>query len=712
MTQRGHVLVVDDDLVILQLIRQSLYAQGCAVTVATTGADALRSALAQPPDIILLDVMLPDADGIEICQRVRAEPLLAEVPVILITSLNDPTARLRSLEVGADDFIMKPIDFIELRARVGSILRLNRYRLLLEERTQRLRAEEKMMQRNRELLLLNSFIISTAAKLQNAHHVEESLYYACTVLVQALSLNAAEAWLLPDDGADLMVAYALANPDDEVLRPSVPEIMSYERARQLTTASVAALWTRDDTAREPISPDAAAWLQIYGDQSLLIAPIAIKSRITGAIVLLSPYDRVFGEHERAFAQSLVSAMSQAIEATLLHQQLQRHAEHLEEMVALRTNELQAERDRTQAILEALGEAVLVTDADCIIIYANPATSILTGYRNSELIGCSWCAMPHDESTTLLYKAIRDQVGRGQMWRGEVMSRRHDGTAYDTALTVAPIYDPQRANVPIGMVSIQRDITPLKAAERMKDQFISNVSHELRTPLSIITLHSGNLDTLYDRLTAEQQRRLIREVRAQAQLLDDLIGDILELSRIDSGHLSVNDWPIDLAEIMRHEVEQLRPLADRKGLRLDLQSDSGLLMQGDPAHLGQCIRNLLSNAIKFTPSGGSIFCECRRMDLGAEQLDSPEWPGFGPNDIGAWAGLRIVDTGIGIDAEHIGHLFERFYRVESQTHVPGTGLGLAITRELITRQGGWTGVASRPGAGSTFALYLPLSDDEW
>lgn len=708
MTHSGHVLVVDDDPVIRQLIQRSLQTQGCEVTIAGTAAEAISVALRQPPDIILLDVVLPDADGIEICRRIRAEPLLAEVTVIMITSSNDPDARLHSIEVGADDFITKPLDLIELRARVGSTLRLNRYRRLLEERTQRLRAEEEMARRNRELSLLNSFIFSTAARLQSMHHVEESLQNACTVLVQALGLTDAEAWLLPGEHGELLLASATTSSNAGSQQTARPAI-SYEWACKLTLIRTAALWTREDLEATTMPSEASLWLQSYSDRSLLIAPIVINGYVTGAIALIAPPERVFDEQERAFAQSLVGALGQAIEATLLHQQLKRHADHMEEMVAVRTNELQAERDRTQAILEALGEAVVVTDANCIIQYVNPAMNILTGYSNSELIGQSWCTMQRDESTALLYQAISDHVRTGQMWRGEVMSGRRDGTAYEAALTVAPIFDPQRAEAPIGMVSIQRDITPLKAAERMKDQFISNVSHELRTPLSIIALHSGNLDNLYDRLADEQRRRLIREVRSQAHLLNDLIGDILELSRIDSGRLTTDHRLIDLTEIMIQEAEQLRPLADRNSLQLELAFDQGLFMHGDPAQLGQCIRNLISNAIKFTPTGGSIRCECRKME--GELLNLQDWPGYSSSiDTGSWAGLRVVDTGIGIGAEHIGHLFERFYRVQSQSRVPGTGLGLAITRELITRHSGWTGVASEPGSGSTFAFYLPLAGE--
>ncbi|NTV63250.1 MAG: PAS domain S-box protein [Oscillochloris sp.] len=566
-----------------------------------------------------------------------------------------------------------------------------------------------MMRRNRELSLLNTFIISTAAKLQTNRHAQDSLHHACAVLVQALDLAAAESWLLLDVHNELLQAAATAS-SAEAVSLSIPTAITYPLALRLTALESSSQWAYSGTPSDVAPVEAVEWLQRYHGQTYLLAPITIKGKLAGMITLLSSGNRQLDAQEHAFAQSLVSALSQAIETTLLHEQLQRHAEHLEEMVAMRTNELQAERDRTQAILEALGEAVIVTDAECTINYVNPSATILTGYSSGELLGRCWCAMQQDESASLLYWAIRDHVRTGKMWRGEVLSGRRDGSTYDAALTVAPIFDPQRTTTPIGMVSIQRDITPLKAAERTKDQFISNVSHELRTPLSIIALHSGNLDTLYERITDEQRRHLIREIRAQTHRLDDLIGDILELSRIDSGQLRVEDRPVNLAEILRQEVEQLRPLAERKGLQLALRVNESLILRGDPAHLGQCVRNLLSNAIKYTPHGGHIHCECRSMDMSDGPLNPQDWPDYSLTDAGSWVGLRVVDSGIGIGAEHMTHLFERFYRVQSQTRVPGTGLGLAITRELITRHGGWTAVSSEPGVGSTFAFYVPLTSE--
>ncbi len=667
MAPSGSVLIVDDDPVIQQLMVAALQEQGYSVMMVGTGAHALEQAKAQLPDLILLDVLLPDIHGMEVCRRLRTEPSLAEVPVIMITALHDAEARLQSLHAGADDFITKPVDFLELRARVASILRLNRYRRLLEERTQRQRAEEEILRRNRDLSLLNEFIVTTAVQLRQASQIDHALEEACRVLVGGLDLMAASVQLQPK---------YMVNPLNHTFHAQVlhPRLSPHFLAQEGTPA--------------------------------LTVPLRIKDQVEGSMDLYADHGRTFEAHECALVQSLVSALAQAIETVLLNQQLQYHVNSLESIVTTRTYELQVERDRTQAILEALGEAVIVTDADGCISYANPAATELTGHCAQDLLGQAWQTIQGDSdgAAAALEPQIYDHIATGQVWRGDIRGVRRDGSGYDMALTVAPLFDLHHKDELAGMVSIQRDITLIKAAERMKAHFISNVSHELRTPLSIIALHSGNLDTLYHRLDDERRRQLIREIRFQTGQLDDLIGDVLELSRMDSGQMALQHQRLDLGLLLRNEAERLQPLAQRKQLQLDVQTVEGLVVQGDEGQLQQCVRNLISNAIKYTPDGGTIRCACCLLDASAGEEDA--WPSFSGHEAGSHVGLRIVDSGIGIAAEHLPHLFERFYRVENQSKVPGTGLGLAITRELISRHGGWTGVASTLGVGSTFAFYLP------
>jgi two-component system cell cycle response regulator len=135
MRHSSTILIVDDEPVGRETLQALLMAQGYNLTFASSGAEALAKVAELVPDLILLDVMMPDIDGFEVCQRLRVDPLLAEVPVIIVTALDDRNSRLRGIEVGADDFVTKPFDRAELRARVRTITRLNRYRRLLAERT-------------------------------------------------------------------------------------------------------------------------------------------------------------------------------------------------------------------------------------------------------------------------------------------------------------------------------------------------------------------------------------------------------------------------------------------------------------------------------------------------------------------------------------------------------------------------------------------------
>jgi signal transduction histidine kinase len=138
-------------------------------------------------------------------------------------------------------------------------------------------------------------------------------------------------------------------------------------------------------------------------------------------------------------------------------------------------------------------------------------------------------------------------------------------------------------------------------------------------------------------------------------------------------------------------------------------DEGLSVWGNDGQLRQVIRNLLNNAIKYTSDGGQITCEC--LARAGHELVEAAWPGSAGLPAGGWVALRVVDTGIAISPQDLPHIFERFYRVQSQGNIPGTGLGLSIARELVELHGGHIAAASTPGEGSIFAIYLPLLEEE-
>ena len=466
-------------------------------------------------------------------------------------------------------------------------------------------------------------------------------------------------------------------------------------------------------------------------------PLMAQGELIGTLHLeAQQVPNVFAPEYIEIVYEVAAPLAVAIQHARLHEQLRHHAGSLEETVTQRTGELMAERDRTQAILESLGEAVFVTDADGMILYDNPATVALTGFSSEEMVGQNWRLLLGEGHSEVAYAPAQVAMRAGKMWRGEMVNRRKDKALYDVAVTVTPLPVPDDSSLwtargraklapsmqgrpRIGSVWVQRDITPLKEAERFKDQFVSNVSHELRTPLSIVTLIVGNLDKLHDRLDDDQRREMIRSIREQVGLLNALIGDVLKISRIDSGRLSMERQLVDLAQLVREEADEQQPLARRKALALRVAGVESLIVQGNDGQLRQAIRNLLNNAIKFTPTGGQIVYECLVQDVnprskaerdGGAKLDM-EWPGGTGLPPGKWAALRVADTGIGISPEDVPHLFERFFRVKTQGNVPGTGLGLSITRELVELHGGYVALASVPGKGSVFGVYLPLLADD-
>lgn len=390
---------------------------------------------------------------------------------------------------------------------------------------------------------------------------------------------------------------------------------------------------------------------------------------------------------------------------LAEQALREERALLEARVAERTRELQLERDRTRAILESLGEAVMVFDTDGNLTYLNPAAARLTG-TNPETLGRWWDQQPGEGKLLLaeLHAAARNR----RAWQGELPFRRADGALYDAAVTVTPLFAPDDPEQVIGFVSVHRDITALKNAERMKDQFVSNVSHELRSPTSLITMLAGNLEMLYHRLDDARRLEVIGEIRKHTRHLSDLIGGVLEISRIDSDRIATDRQALNMAELVLQEVAHLAPVARRKALRLDADVPERLPVNGHAGQIQQVLRNLLTNAIKYTPDGGRITVTGRDFS-GPDSANESGWPGAAGLPEGRWAAIAVTDTGIGIGAEDLPHIFERFYRVRSQSEIPGTGLGLPIAAELVRRHGGVLEVSSTLGQGSTFAVYLPMAE---
>ncbi|HJW84235.1 MAG TPA: PAS domain S-box protein [Anaerolineae bacterium] len=359
---------------------------------------------------------------------------------------------------------------------------------------------------------------------------------------------------------------------------------------------------------------------------------------------------------------------------------------LEQRVAARTTELRGERQRIQAILDTLGEGIVFTDAEGLIEYVNPALERLTGYAASEVLGRNPRVFSSGNTPRTVYESLWLTILGGRTWRGELINCRKDGTLYDALLTIAPLHGEDGAIV--GFVSVQRDITRQKELDRFKDQFVSNVSNELRTPLANVKLYLS----LLERGRPDKRDQYMLTLQRETQRLENLIEDLLKISRFDSGVFLIRTLPIDLNHLAADLISDRSAVATDQGLTLDCQPDPNLpLALADPNLTTQVMSNLMANAIRYTPRGGAIS-----VTTAARQRDGQEWITF-----------TVQDTGPGIPPQDMPHLFDRFYRGEAghTSGAPGAGLGLAICRDIVDHMHGSITVESQPGQGATFTVWL-------
>ena len=361
-----------------------------------------------------------------------------------------------------------------------------------------------------------------------------------------------------------------------------------------------------------------------------------------------------------------------------------------------------------AIVASSDDIIVSKTLDGVITSWNPSAERILGYTAAEAVGNHIrLIIPHDRWAE--EDEVLARIRRGdRVEHFETIRRTKDGRLLNISLTVSPIRDPDGTIV--GASKVARDVTDRRLAEeelerlliaekdsraraeeasRLKDEFLAVVSHELRTPLNAIM---GWASLLKMRNLDEQTMRAIDTIERNAQTQNQLIGDLLDVSRIVSGQMRLNIRPFELISVINAAIEVIRPSADAKSIRVQTVLDPAAgPISGDPDRLQQIFWNLLSNAIKFTPSRGRVQVRLQRINSYVE--------------------IVVSDTGNGIEPKLLPHVFERFRQGDSSTtrEHRGLGLGLAIVRHLVELHGGVVRAWSEgEGKGSEFVVELPIS----
>ena len=342
-------------------------------------------------------------------------------------------------------------------------------------------------------------------------------------------------------------------------------------------------------------------------------------------------------------------------------------------------EIQEQKSRLEAVLEASPEAVVAIDPQERVTVANPAAGRMLGIQTTdygrkledtsipqEVIHCV-------RESSLTGVAVREvELGDKSYWTYAAHMNREEA---------------EQNGDNTGVILAVRDITEHRSLEQAKTNFVSDVSHELRTPLTTIQSAVDLVERARDRMEPMEHRAL-ELANQELMRIRGMVEELLVLAQVDSWQYSLEVSPTDLTSVVRNSVESMQSKAERFGIEVNFEDDSVRQCVCDAQKLYQVFLNLIDNSVKYSDPGA-------RVEISVEEDE-------------ASLAVRISDTGVGIPEEDLGQLFERFYRVnkDRSRSTGGSGLGLSISQEIVALHGGEIEVESEVGTGSTFTVRIP------
>ena len=638
------ILIVDDERPNRELLKVMLTPEGFLPLTAASGEDALAMVAQQPPDLILLDIMMPGMDGYQVAAKLKGDLSTRNIPVIMVTALDDRNARMLGLSAGAEDFLTKPVDRAELCVRVRNLLRLKAFGDYHDKYSQMLEGE----------------VVSRTAVLA------ERTKQAAVLTEQAALLDLAQDAIVVRDmddrilfwsrGAEVLYGWlsreAIGRRTGELLRTEFSESAEKIEAtllRQGQWEGEAIHHKRDDTrvivaSRWALQRDAA-------DAPRRV--LTINNDIT---------DRKRGDAERRLLTERLSLATAVAKIGVWEWDL--------------------------------ASNTLTWDATMFDIYGLPPMVPMPFAR--------WSAAIHPDDLPAVEATLQRAIHEKGQAAADFRVVLADGSFRRVSAVERVILD-ERGNVS-RVIGVDMDVTERKeAAEALeqsrqaqiqfKDAFLSHVSHELRSPLTAIKQFSSILLSGVAGELNKEQHEYQQIVQRNIGQLQAMIDDLLEVTRLETGKLTVEPDRVSISDAVTDALDTLRGTARGKGITLSGDVPADLpLAYADQTRLRQILIILLDNAIKFTPDGGSVAIRARLLEQERSCLL-----------------LEVSDTGDGISPEVGERIFERLYQVSE----PGTasrkglGLGLYICKELVTRQGGRIWVESQPEKGSIFSFTLPV-----
>ena len=707
------VLLVDDHPPNLMALEAILEPLGARLVRASSGSQAVELAAREDFAIILLDLQMPELDGLETAALLKKMERSHAVPIIILTA-NEPSRDTvaKGYASGAVDFLYKPLDPDVLRSKVAVFVDLYKQRAATREPSEpRATISGSMRAADQRPGRLSERLIAAAPAAEQADTVE-ALVRLHGALSEDLDLVGIAQRLVDE-------TTALTSASAGAFHWSARGAMHVAFSGGMHEALVA------------LGPGSPLMTRVFGGvgvvrvdddlphgvQSALAIPVLSRAgKVAGGLVLVS--DRVGAFADREVELAAVAARHAA--PSLDNARLYDEAQHARRRAELAELELRAGEARIRLALDSAGlgtfdfnptSGALRWDTRSRALFGLPPdahvsfTVFMSGIhpddrarveaankRALDPLGDCTCDV---EYRTI---GIEDRIERWVAARGQTFVEhgrtvRFIGTYLD--VTAKKIVEQERAALFVREQEARAEAESARAraeaASRAKDEFLATVSHELRNPLNAILGWSRVMLEEGDSLPFERRRKGLEVIARNAKAQVQLVEDILEVSRIVSGKLRLATGPTDVRGVVEAALDTIRSAAQAKGVLVEALFDDEIgSIVADEDRIQQVLWNLLSNAVKFTPRGGSVRIEARRA------VDE--------------VALSVRDTGEGVEPAFLPFMFDRFRQADGSTtrlH-GGLGLGLAIVRHLVELHGGTvSAVSAGAGKGAAFTVRLPI-----
>ncbi len=661
----GHLLIVDDDPATTSMLQRTLKGRDYLVDAVLSGEDCLAKIAAQVPDVILLDIdMAEGMDGFDTCQEIRKRFRDCELTIIFVSGSDSQESRVSAYDCGGDDFVAKPFKMEEVRRKVdlavSATLRRKQLfaeRLALEKQAESARADHHRMIQT---------IINTSPGLIVLKDASGIFRFVNPAFCQFLGKTHEEI---------------VGKCDSDLFPPDEAAAYSRDDAEVMKTGRAI---SRDECVT---GATGLRWLNVTK------SPVADDCGRTSG-VLCTVLD-------------ITERMSAAAE-------LDRHRRHLAELVEERTEalslaleQIKNSEQRYEFAMDATNDGLWDWNVQTDVSYMNPAYSTMLGYEAGELsddMNEHFANLIHPDEREAILSQARRQLEDGGSYELEFRMRCKDG-GYKWILSRGKVVERDGAGQPLRAVGTHTDLTARKriaaelikaketaeAANSSKSAFLANMSHEIRTPMNGII---GMINILRREGVSSKQEQRLDTIDASSKHLLSVINDILDLSKIEAGKLTLEKVPVVVSSLLTNVSSILSERVKAKGIHVltEIEHLPDNLI-GDPTRLQQALLNYATNAVKFTEKG-TVMMRVIKQD---ETDDSVR------------VRFEVSDTGIGITPEAMARVFSAFEQADSTMNrkYGGTGLGLAITQRLAELMGGEVGADSTPEVGSTFWFSVTL-----